>query len=101
MDFEQAIRILKEAQGDPARLGLASVDLLLAGQPDEERGKLRTALEVSAVPNWFDEKSWLPCSIRRWPPMPKHSPPGCAVCLWWNHSPPAGLVRQTCTKPLA
>jgi len=56
MDFEQAIRILKEAQGDPARLGLASVDLLLAGHPDEEREKLRTALEVAAVPHWFDEK---------------------------------------------
>jgi len=56
MDFEQAIRILKEAQGDPARLGLASVDLLLAGDPDEEREKVRTALEVAAVPHWFDEK---------------------------------------------
>jgi Tetratricopeptide repeat len=56
MDFEQAIRILKEAQGDTAQLGLASVDLLLAGHPDEEREKVRTALEVAAVPHWFDEK---------------------------------------------
>ncbi len=56
MDLEQAIRILKEAQGDPARFGLASVDLLLAGHPDEEREKVRTALEVATVPHWFDEK---------------------------------------------
>ena len=57
MDFEQAIRILKEAKGDPAQLCLASVDLLLAGHPpDEEREKVRTALEVAAVPHWFDEK---------------------------------------------
>jgi tetratricopeptide (TPR) repeat protein len=56
MDLEQAIHILKEAQGDTARLGLASADLLLAGHSDEEREKVRTALEVAAVPHWFDEK---------------------------------------------
>src|SRR5918999_3226014 len=56
MDFEQAIRILKEAQGDTAQLGLASVDLLLVGHPDEEREKVRTALEVAAMPHWFDEE---------------------------------------------
>jgi tetratricopeptide (TPR) repeat protein len=56
MDFEQAIHILKEAKGDPVQLGLASVNLLLARHPDEEREKVRTALEVAAVPHWFDEK---------------------------------------------
>ena len=56
MDPENTLRILRAAQGDPARLILASVDLLLAEHPESEREKLRVALQVAAVPHWFDEK---------------------------------------------
>jgi hypothetical protein len=56
MDLDETLRILREAKGDLARISLASVDLLLAEHPDSEREKLRGALQVAAVPHWFDEK---------------------------------------------
>src|SRR5271165_596683 len=56
MDPENTLRILRAAQGDPARLILASVDLLLAERSESERKKLRRALEAVAVPHWFDEE---------------------------------------------
>src|ERR1700722_2189408 len=56
MDLDKTLRILREAKGDPARISLASVDLLLAEQPESERENLRGALQVAAIPHWFDEK---------------------------------------------
>src|SRR5271165_1155350 len=56
MDLDETLRILREAKGDPARISLASVDLLLAEHPESEREKLRVALQVAAIPHWFDEK---------------------------------------------
>jgi hypothetical protein len=56
MDLDETLRILREAKGDPARISLASVDLLLAEHPESEREKLRVALQVAAVPHWFDEE---------------------------------------------
>src|SRR5215469_13337012 len=56
MDLDETVRILREAKGDPARISFASVDLLLAEHPESEREKLRMALQVAAVPHWFDEK---------------------------------------------
>src|SRR5580693_2771457 len=56
MDLDETLRILRAANGDPARISLASVDLLLAEHPESEREELRLALQVAAVPHWFDEK---------------------------------------------
>jgi hypothetical protein len=56
MDVNETLRILREAKGDLARISLASVDLLLAEHPESKREKLRVALQVAAVPHWFDEK---------------------------------------------
>jgi tetratricopeptide (TPR) repeat protein len=56
MDLDQALRILRAAQGNPAELTLAAVDLRLAGLPPEERRNVRTALELAAIPHWFDEE---------------------------------------------
>src|SRR5260221_2260706 len=55
MDFDEQLRILRSAQGDPARLALASVDLLLAARPERERENVRAALEAAAVVHWCDE----------------------------------------------
>ena len=56
MDFSAQLDLLKAAKGDPAKLALATVDLLLGARPAEEREKVREALEAAAVPHWFDEK---------------------------------------------
>ena len=56
MDFNAQVELLKAAEGDPARLALATVDLLLAARPADERERVREALEAAAVPHWFDEK---------------------------------------------
>ena len=55
MNFDETIQILQAAHSDRAQLSIASVDLLLAGHSDEEREKVRVALEVASVPHWFDE----------------------------------------------
>jgi hypothetical protein len=49
MDFEEAISRLQAAQGDPEKLTLATVDIVLA----THEPALRTALEAAAVPHWF------------------------------------------------
>jgi tetratricopeptide (TPR) repeat protein len=56
MDLGATLRILREAKGDPAHISLACVDLLLAEQSESERENLRVALQVAAIPHWFDEK---------------------------------------------
>jgi len=56
MDFNAQLELLKTAQGDPAKLALASVDLLLSARPAEERRRVREGLEAAVVPHWFDEK---------------------------------------------
>jgi tetratricopeptide (TPR) repeat protein len=55
MDFDDQIRVLQAAQGDPARLALATVDLAYPALPDAERGAIKEALEAAAVPHWCDE----------------------------------------------
>jgi len=56
MNFNEQLELVKAAKGDPAELALATVDLQHAVRPPEERAKVREALEVAAVPHWFDEK---------------------------------------------
>ncbi len=54
MDINQALQLLQDAQGDPARLALATVEIALASQPAAEQDALRAALEAAAIPHWFD-----------------------------------------------
>ncbi len=50
MTFDEIIAQLQQAQGDPERLALATVELTLAGHPPA----LKAALEAAAVPHWFN-----------------------------------------------
>jgi tetratricopeptide (TPR) repeat protein len=52
MDFNEQLRLLQAAQGDPQRQAVATLDILLASQPPE----LRRAFEAAAIPHWFDER---------------------------------------------
>lgn len=56
MSFDETVRILQAAQGDAAKLGLASMNLVLTFCPETDRANLRYALEIAAVPRWFDEE---------------------------------------------
>lgn len=52
MDFDEQIRLLQAAQGDPQKLALATLDILLTSYPSA----LRRAFEAAAIPHWFDER---------------------------------------------
>jgi tetratricopeptide (TPR) repeat protein len=54
MDITEQLRVLQAAQGDPAQLALATVDLAFPALTDGERAELRTALEAAAIPHWCD-----------------------------------------------
>ena len=54
MDIAEQIRVLQAAQGDPAKLTLATVDLAFPSLADAERAALKVALEAAAVPHWCD-----------------------------------------------
>ena len=56
MDTTETLRILEAAQGDPARLALATIDLILSERSETERAEVRAALLAAAVPHWFDER---------------------------------------------
>ena len=43
------------AQGDPAKLALATVDLAYPALADAERTALKESLEAAAIPHWCDE----------------------------------------------
>ena len=53
MDYAEQLHILSAAQGDPAALALALVDLTFHADPPGERAALRDALEAAAVPHWI------------------------------------------------
>src|SRR5271166_4614588 len=55
MDFSEQLRVLEAAQGDPAKLALATVDLAYPALPDGERFVLKQSLEAAAIPHWCDE----------------------------------------------
>ena len=55
MNFSEQIRLLELAQGHPAKLVLAAVDLAFPSQPEVDREMLKEALEAAAVPHWCDE----------------------------------------------
>jgi tetratricopeptide (TPR) repeat protein len=54
MNFAEQLRILQAAQGDPAKLALATVDLKYPELPQIERAMLKTTLEAAAIPHWCD-----------------------------------------------
>jgi hypothetical protein len=54
MDFAEQLRILQAAQGNPALLALATVDLAHQGLPVGERSRVKDALLAAAVPHWCD-----------------------------------------------
>jgi hypothetical protein len=56
MRFDERLRIVADAQGDPALLSFASVNLLLCDRPTREQENLREALKVAAVPHWVNEE---------------------------------------------
>lgn len=55
MDFAEQLIVIQQAQGDPAMLALATVDLAYPDLPDGEKAKLKEALEAAAIPHWCDE----------------------------------------------
>jgi hypothetical protein len=54
MDFTEQLRILQTAQGRPALLALATVDLVHNALPAAERTRIKDALVAAAVPHWCD-----------------------------------------------
>ncbi len=54
MDFAAQLHVLEQAQGDPALLALALVDISLRALPDASRARVRDALLAAAVPHWCD-----------------------------------------------
>jgi hypothetical protein len=53
--FAEQLRVLRDAQGQPAKLVLATVDLAYSALPNAERAALKGALEAVAIPHWCDE----------------------------------------------
>jgi tetratricopeptide (TPR) repeat protein len=54
MNFNETLAFIAAAQGKPDQLALATVEIVLAGQPPAEQAALRAALDAAALPHWFD-----------------------------------------------
>lgn len=55
MDLTEQLRVLDAAQGHPAKLALATVDLAYPELPEAERTALKQSLEAAAIPHWCDQ----------------------------------------------
>jgi tetratricopeptide (TPR) repeat protein len=55
MDLAGQLRTLQAAQGNPAMLALATVDLKYPELPAAARATLKASLEAAAIPHWCDE----------------------------------------------
>jgi tetratricopeptide (TPR) repeat protein len=55
MDFAEQLHVIQAAQGDPAKLALATVEIAYPSMPEIDRLALKTALEAAAIPHWCDE----------------------------------------------
>ena len=53
MSIEQLVASLQAANGDPDRLGLITLDTVLASRGESE---LRRVVEAAAIPHWFDAR---------------------------------------------
>ena len=54
MDLNEQLSLLQQAQGDPVKLALASVDITYPNLPEKKRIQLKQALQATAVPHWCD-----------------------------------------------
>jgi len=54
MDLTEQLRVLDAAQGDPAKLALATIDLAYPELEEAERATLKETLEAAAIPHWCD-----------------------------------------------
>src|ERR1700693_2407377 len=54
MNFAEQLQVLQAAQGNPAKLALATVDLAFSELPERGRNLLKETLEAAAVPHWCD-----------------------------------------------
>src|SRR4051794_29306973 len=54
MDLARQLHLLQAAQGHPAKLALATVDLAFPAHSDDERAELKEALQAAAIPHWCD-----------------------------------------------
>ncbi len=54
MDLTEQLRSLEAAQGDPAKLSLAAVDLAFPALAEDERAVIKESLEAAAIPHWCD-----------------------------------------------
>ena len=55
MSHEEQLLALQEAQGDPAKLAFAAVDIAYHSWSVQERAVMKETLSASAVPHWCDE----------------------------------------------
>src|ERR1035441_680599 len=55
MSFAEQLRLLQAAQGDPAKLALATADLKYPELSEADRADLKKALEAAAIPHWCNE----------------------------------------------
>jgi tetratricopeptide (TPR) repeat protein len=55
MDFTEHLRVLQAAQGDAAKLTLATVDIAYPALQDAERAALKESLEAAAIAHWCDD----------------------------------------------
>jgi tetratricopeptide (TPR) repeat protein len=55
MDIADQLRVLEDAQGDPAKLVLAAVDLAFPAASSAERNAIKQTLEAAAIPHWCNE----------------------------------------------
>lgn len=54
MNLTERLQLLQQAQGDPVKLALASVDITYPNLPEKNRIQLKQALQATAVPHWCD-----------------------------------------------
>ncbi|MBB5031515.1 tetratricopeptide repeat protein [Prosthecobacter vanneervenii] len=54
MDLHLALRILQSAGGDPIQLCFAAVDLAFPNRSEQDKLRLKNALEAASIPHWFD-----------------------------------------------
>lgn len=55
MDFSEQLRVLQAADGNAAKLALATVDIAYPVEPETERRMIKKSLKAAAIPHWCDE----------------------------------------------
>ena len=52
METDKTLRLLKDAQHDPAKLALVTIDFAYVELPAEQKAVLKATLEAVAIPHW-------------------------------------------------